>query len=76
MSLAHAVPAMAQTLVEFLLAAAVALSLLLTIQSVYTLYIMLYTWDRPDAYRRARAPARFRQPDRRLCRDRTAPRPP
>jgi len=45
-----------------LLAGAVALSLLLTMQSVYTLYIMLYTWDRPEASQQAKAPARFRPP--------------
>lgn len=48
--------------VKVLLTCAVALSLLLTIQSVYTLYIMLYTWDQPEAARRAKAPTRFRQP--------------
>ncbi len=45
-----------------LLAGAVALSLLLTIQSVYTLYIMLYTWDRPEAFQRSKAPTRFLPP--------------
>jgi glycosyltransferase XagB len=35
------------------------LSILLTIQSAYTLYLMLYTWDRPEAHRRAKAPAQF-----------------
>ena len=47
-----------------LLAGAVALSLLLTMQSVYTLYIMLYTWDRPEASRMAKAPTRFLPPRR------------
>jgi cellulose synthase/poly-beta-1,6-N-acetylglucosamine synthase-like glycosyltransferase len=37
----------------------VVLSLLLTIQSAYTLYLMLYTWDRPEAYHQAKAPTRF-----------------
>jgi cellulose synthase/poly-beta-1,6-N-acetylglucosamine synthase-like glycosyltransferase len=54
--------AVGHTVVMVLLACAVALSLLLTIQSVYTLYIMLYTWDRPEAFRMAKAPARFRPP--------------
>jgi cellulose synthase/poly-beta-1,6-N-acetylglucosamine synthase-like glycosyltransferase len=40
------------------------LSILLTIQSAYTLYLMLYTWDRPDAYQRAKAPAKFLPPAR------------
>jgi cellulose synthase/poly-beta-1,6-N-acetylglucosamine synthase-like glycosyltransferase len=44
------------------LAGAVALSLLLTIQSVYTLYIMVYTWDRPEAFQRSKAPNRFLPP--------------
>ena len=35
------------------------LSVLLTIQSAYTLYLMLYTWDRPEAYQKAKAPAQF-----------------
>jgi cellulose synthase/poly-beta-1,6-N-acetylglucosamine synthase-like glycosyltransferase len=47
-----------------LLSGAVAFSLLLTIQSVYTLYIMLYTWDRPEAYQMAKAPARFLPPQK------------
>src|SRR5260370_5436637 len=47
-----------------LLAGAVALSLLLTMQSVYTLYIMLYTWDRPEAPRIEKAPTRFLPPRR------------
>src|SRR5258707_15147755 len=43
---------------------AMALSILLTIQSVYTLYIMLYTWDRPEASKMAKAPTRFLPPRR------------
>ena len=35
------------------------LSVLLTIQSAYTLYLMLYTWDRPEAHQKAKAPAQF-----------------
>jgi glycosyltransferase XagB len=48
----------------FLLSSATALSILLTIQSVYTLYIMLYTWDRPEAFLRSKAPARFLPPQK------------
>jgi cellulose synthase/poly-beta-1,6-N-acetylglucosamine synthase-like glycosyltransferase len=40
------------------------LSILLTIQSAYTLYLMLYTWDRPEAYKRAKAPAEFFPPQK------------
>src|SRR5260370_2740858 len=47
---------------EFLLYCAMDLSITLTIQSVYTLYIMLYTWDRPEASRMAKAPTRFLPP--------------
>ncbi len=39
-------------------------SVLLTIQSAYTLYLMLYTWDRPEARRMAQAPQRFVPPRR------------
>ncbi len=64
MNVALAVQAAAHALGGFLLASAVALSILLTIQSVYTLYIMVYTWDRPEAYQKAKAPARFRPPQK------------
>src|SRR5215471_8470646 len=35
------------------------LSILLTIQSAYTPYLMLYTWDRLEAYYKAKAPQQF-----------------
>jgi cellulose synthase/poly-beta-1,6-N-acetylglucosamine synthase-like glycosyltransferase len=35
------------------------LSVLLPTPSAYTLYLMLYTWDRPEAHQRAKAPAQF-----------------
>jgi cellulose synthase/poly-beta-1,6-N-acetylglucosamine synthase-like glycosyltransferase len=54
--------AVGHILVAFLLACAVVLSLILTVQSVYTLYIMLYTWDQPEASKRAKAPSRFLPP--------------
>jgi cellulose synthase/poly-beta-1,6-N-acetylglucosamine synthase-like glycosyltransferase len=47
---------------EGLLYGAAAFSVLLTIQSIYTLYIMLYTWDRPEAFKMAKAPTRFLPP--------------
>ncbi len=56
--------AVGHVLESFLLTCTVALSLILTIQSVYTLYIMLYTWDRPEAFRRAKAPSRFLPPQK------------
>src|SRR5260221_361086 len=62
MNVGLAVLAVSHAVVTFLLFCAVALSILLTIQSVYTLYIMLYTWDRPEASRRAKAPTRFLPP--------------
>src|SRR5262249_41777306 len=53
-----------QALVGAVIAGSLALSILLTIQSAYTLYLMLYTWDQPEAYRRAQAPARFLPPQK------------
>jgi cellulose synthase/poly-beta-1,6-N-acetylglucosamine synthase-like glycosyltransferase len=35
------------------------LSIVLTIQSAYTWYLMLYTWDSPESYTHAKAPAAF-----------------
>jgi len=64
MKVSPAVLATGHAVLTFLLASAVALSILLTIQSIYTLYIMLYTWDRPEAYRTAKAPARFLPPQK------------
>ncbi|GAA2346648.1 glycosyltransferase [Streptomyces cuspidosporus] len=40
----------------------VLISVLLTIQSAHVLYLMLYTWDRSDAARKARAPDTFVAP--------------
>src|SRR5438874_603434 len=56
--------AVGHAVVTFLLSCGVVLSILLTIQSVYTLYIMLYTWDQPEAFRRAKAPTRFLPPQK------------
>lgn len=52
------------TLTSLYIAGSLCLSVLLTIQSAYTLYLMIYTWDRPDAYRRAQAPSRFLPPQK------------
>jgi cellulose synthase/poly-beta-1,6-N-acetylglucosamine synthase-like glycosyltransferase len=49
-------------LTDLAIAIALLLSLVLTAQSVYTLYLMLYTWDDPEAYARAQAPAQFIAP--------------
>ena len=38
------------------------LSLLLAIQGIITLYLMLYTWMRPDRLERARSPKNFAEP--------------
>jgi glycosyltransferase XagB len=51
-----------QSLIGLIIASSLAISILLTIQSAYTLYLMLYTWDRPEAYKKAQAPARFLAP--------------
>jgi glycosyltransferase XagB len=40
------------------------LSVLLTVQSAYTLYLMLYTWDSPESYMKAKAPDDFLRPTR------------
>ncbi|MBL1114761.1 glycosyltransferase [Streptomyces sp. 110] len=40
----------------------IVVSVLLTVQSAHVLYLMLYTWDRADAERRARAPEEFLPP--------------
>jgi cellulose synthase/poly-beta-1,6-N-acetylglucosamine synthase-like glycosyltransferase len=64
MNLVFAVLTAGHALKDLLLAGAVMLSILLTIQSVYTLYIMLYTWDRPEAYQKAKAPERFLPPQK------------
>ncbi|MGO8946965.1 MAG: glycosyltransferase [Ktedonobacterales bacterium] len=40
------------------------LAIPLTIQGAYTLYLMMYTWDRPDAYLTAQAPSRFLPPQK------------
>jgi cellulose synthase/poly-beta-1,6-N-acetylglucosamine synthase-like glycosyltransferase len=53
-----------QVVMTFLLACGMGLSLILTIQAIYTLYIMLYTWDQPEAYKKAKAPARFLKPQK------------
>src|SRR5258708_38829497 len=64
MSLDPIVQAVGHAFGGLLLAGAVTLSLLLTIQSVYTLYIMLYTWARPQPCRGDNAPALFRPPQK------------
>jgi cellulose synthase/poly-beta-1,6-N-acetylglucosamine synthase-like glycosyltransferase len=46
-------------LLDVFVVSSLVLSILLTIQSAYTLYLMLYTWDRPEAYHKAKAPTRF-----------------
>jgi cellulose synthase/poly-beta-1,6-N-acetylglucosamine synthase-like glycosyltransferase len=53
-----------QMAIGVFIAASLVLSLVLTIQSAYTLFLMLYTWDRPEAYRRAQAPTRFLPPQK------------
>ena len=53
-----------QLLLQPIVAGSLLLSIVLTIQSAYTLYLMFYTWDRPDAYRMAQAPTRFLPPQK------------
>jgi cellulose synthase/poly-beta-1,6-N-acetylglucosamine synthase-like glycosyltransferase len=47
-----------------ILALVVGASIVLTVQSAYTLYMMIYAWDQPDAHRMSRAPRRFATPTR------------
>src|SRR5262249_32557849 len=54
--------AAADTLVNFRVLGALGLTVILTIQSAYTLYLMFYTWDQPEAYEMARAPEPFSPP--------------
>jgi cellulose synthase/poly-beta-1,6-N-acetylglucosamine synthase-like glycosyltransferase len=51
-------------LMGVLVVGSLALSILLTVQSAYTLYLMLYTWDRQEAYQRAKAPTQFLKPQK------------
>jgi cellulose synthase/poly-beta-1,6-N-acetylglucosamine synthase-like glycosyltransferase len=52
------------SLIGLLIAVAIVMSVLLTLQSAYTLFLMLYTWDQPDAQEMAKAPARFLPPQK------------
>src|SRR5262249_46528511 len=56
--------AAADTLVNFLVLGGLGLTVILTIQSAYTLYLLFYTWDQPDAYEMARTPEPFSPPQR------------
>jgi cellulose synthase/poly-beta-1,6-N-acetylglucosamine synthase-like glycosyltransferase len=49
-------------LTDLVILVALVLSIALTGQSIYTLYLMLYTWDQPEAYARAQAPEQFLPP--------------
>ena len=53
-----------QALSGLLITGSLMLSILLTIQSAFTLYLMLYTWDQTDAYEDAQAPAQFLPPQK------------
>jgi biotin carboxyl carrier protein len=50
------------TVTALLLTLLVVLSLLMTAQAGYTVYLMLYTWDHDQAYETAGAPRAFRVP--------------
>jgi len=45
-----------------IVSAALIFSLLVTIQAAYTVYLMIYTWDQPDAHDAAAAPESFEPP--------------
>jgi cellulose synthase/poly-beta-1,6-N-acetylglucosamine synthase-like glycosyltransferase len=61
-----AVPISATThsLLGLLVLGSLVLSVALIIQSSHTLYLMLYTWDQPDAYQKALVPSRFLPPQK------------
>ncbi len=46
------------------LAVVCVISLLLILQAAHTLYLMLYTWDQPEAHRKAQVPQRFLPPQK------------
>ncbi len=54
--------ALSQVLANLYLGGSTMVSLVLSIQSAYTLYLMFYTWDSPEAYRISQAPTRFLRP--------------
>jgi len=47
----------------YVILGALVLSVFLSVQAAYTIYIMLYTWDQPEAYEKAKAPSTFRDPE-------------
>jgi cellulose synthase/poly-beta-1,6-N-acetylglucosamine synthase-like glycosyltransferase len=47
---------------QIVFAALATFSVVLSAQSAYTLYMMIYTWEQPEAERLARAPERFAPP--------------
>ena len=64
MSLTIASVSLGNTIRDVVIAGSMMLALLLTIQAAYALYLMIYTWDQPDARKMAQAPRRFRTPPR------------
>jgi glycosyltransferase XagB len=53
-----------QALTSLVIVCSLGLAIPLTIQGAFTLYLMMYTWDQPDAYHRAQAPSRFLRPQK------------
>jgi cellulose synthase/poly-beta-1,6-N-acetylglucosamine synthase-like glycosyltransferase len=53
-----------QPLVGVFLLGASVISLLLILQATHTIYLMIYTWDKPELYQKAQIPARFRPPQK------------
>lgn len=49
-------------MIDLIVLVALIFSLALTAQAAYTAYIMLYTWDQPEAFARAKAPDEFLPP--------------
>ncbi len=59
-----AITSIGHPLVDLLVLGSLLLSVMLTVQAAYTLYMMLYTWDQPEAYQRAKAPQQFLPPEK------------
>lgn len=51
-------------LISLVILISLILSILLILQSVHTLYLMLYTWDRQDAYEKSKCPEHFLPPQK------------
>jgi cellulose synthase/poly-beta-1,6-N-acetylglucosamine synthase-like glycosyltransferase len=49
-----------------LISGALIFSIFVTVQALYTVYLMIYTWDQPDAHAASAAPSSFERPQLRF----------